>query len=203
MSDFGNGLVLLFIVVLLYILVYTLVSWIVGGSSSLEKYYTGGFFGGYQGRKKKAGMNEIKVEKSEFNENEKSELNEIEIEKEKKCSCVDKCECAANPLLLHYKKIIERNPNAKDKIIVQLHSTDWCEFCKKMKPLWEEAILRIKNDPNVSNKFLFLEQNQDECNSPGIKTVPAIYKFKNDENSLKKYENVYDTDNLHNWILTA
>ncbi len=202
MNTFSDTLILLFIIALIYILVYFLVTSILTGLQSIK-------LGGYS--KKRAGFNENE-ENSEINEieneneeNEKpNEKNELESkEKSEECSCIEKCDCATKYLLLHYKKIAQFHPNAKDKIIVQLHSTEWCKYCKQMKPIWEEAISRIKNDPNLDGGFLFLEQNQDECNSPAIKTVPAIFKFKTGENSLKKYENVYDVDALKNWILNA
>lgn len=182
MDSFGDTLVLLFIIILLYVLVRFFVSRFLRSGS----LFTGGYAGNGRRLRQKFGSDDPK-----------------EGENEPKCSCVEKCDCEKNHLLLHYKKIAERNPEAEGKIIVQLHATEWCEFCKKMKPIWEEMILRIKNDPKTAERFLFLEQDQDECNSPGIKKVPSIYKFDQGENSLVKYENVYDVDNLYNWVLNG
>lgn len=231
MQTFGDSLVLLFVIVLLYILVYCAVNWLIGNKVVYQTNYFGGILGG---REHSSGKNKIfggaesggdeRVDESADESGDESVIESADETAGKKADSTADSKAdeptnenvAENYLILHYKKIAQRNPDAKNKIIVQLHSTDWCKFCQKMKPIWEKATLRITNDPKFSDKFLFLEQNQDECNSPGIKTVPAIFKFIDGENDslcsqndqhpqpvLKKYENVYDVDELYNWILSA
>jgi thiol-disulfide isomerase/thioredoxin len=101
----------------------------------------------------------------------------------------------------HYETIRRRismyNPQNKDNIIVQLHSTSWCPYCKKMLPIWNKLMEHVNNNPDFTN-YTFLEQDQDECNAPGLESVPKIYKYVG--NNLIKYSGHYDFDKLLDFV---
>ena len=99
-------------------------------------------------------------------------------------------------LLEHYKslrkKMIIFDERHANKTIVQLHYTDWCPHCVEMKKIWK----KLKKESYKN--FIILEQNQDECNSPGIKYVPSIFKF--DGVNIEKYEGGPDRKKIVKWM---
>ena len=104
----------------------------------------------------------------------------------------------------HYETIRRRigiyNPQNKDNIIVQFHTTAWCPYCQKMTPIWNKLMEHVNNNPDFV-KYTFLEQDQDECNAPGINKIPKIYKYVGDD--LIEYKGYYDYDKLLDFVLNA
>lgn len=102
-------------------------------------------------------------------------------------------------LLEHYKTLKRRyeNYNEKlgDKFIVQLHYTNWCPHCKEIVPVWK----KLKEDKKLAEHAVFFEQDQDECNSPGIKTVPTIIAFK--DGVIYKYMGRRNVPSITDWIM--
>lgn len=76
--------------------------------------------------------------------------------------------------------------------VVEFHYTDWCGYCKKMKPIWYS----IKGDiPGVK----FVEIDEDKAKTPGITGYPTILLKHNGQ--TKTFNNVYDSSALKNWIM--
>jgi len=82
-------------------------------------------------------------------------------------------------------------------VTVVLHYTDWCGYCKRMKPVWADVKKNLSNDSNIT----FLENNEDEKPSPDVKGVPAIFRYENGE--VKKYNGPAEYQQLYNFIKEA
>lgn len=104
----------------------------------------------------------------------------------------------------HFETIIRRmdfpGENLADKPIIQYYYADWCIWCEKMRPIWEKIKKRAEKDKKLSD-FVFLEQNQDECNAPGISGIPKIVKYHRGKISI--FHNEYDYDSVYNFILSG
>ena len=83
----------------------------------------------------------------------------------------------------------------KGKVIIGLHYTDWCHFCKEMKPIW----FKVKEDiSEVDNSIIMFENNEEEHPTPGIDGFPTILKLK--EGKLTKYQDGKNYENLKRFI---
>lgn len=80
---------------------------------------------------------------------------------------------------------------------VYLHYTNWCGFCKKMKPVWE----RVKEALSTSG-IEFHEVDEDIAKTPGINGYPTIEML--DENGYRRlYSGQIDFAQLRNWVAAA
>ncbi len=51
-----------------------------------------------------------------------------------------------------------------------LHYTEWCSYCKRMKPIWEEAKHRM------AGKAISMQENdEDKQPTAGVNKYPTIY----------------------------
>lgn len=72
-----------------------------------------------------------------------------------------------------------------DKPVVAYFTTDWCTFCKKMKPDLE----KVQNDPAVAAKFNFVEIDGatfDGKKDLAIEGYPTLIIFK-DGNEVSRF----------------
>jgi len=75
---------------------------------------------------------------------------------------------------------------------VTLHYTEWCSFCKKMKPVWQQ----VKND--LGGQVRFIEVDEDKNPTPGITGYPTIVKY---DGNYSRYSGEADARKLKQWIL--
>ena len=83
-----------------------------------------------------------------------------------------------------------RKENYSGRPIVVLHYTNWCGWCKKMKPIWEKV--KAAN-PNMT----FQEVDEDKAKNPWIKSYPTILLYTN---KVHKYEGGPDFEKLNAWV---
>lgn len=106
----------------------------------------------------------------------------------------DKC------LLEHFETIRRRmlldGESVEDKVIVEMFYTEWCPHCKDMKKPWEEAQEKMEDDSD----YVFLEQNQDYSNSPGVPYIPYVVKHKPGDKQVHHYVGKKETKPLVSWI---
>lgn len=74
-----------------------------------------------------------------------------------------------------------------------LHFTaDWCQPCKKMKPIIDQFILE---NPQVQYKSYDAEQDKDFFKVYGVKSVPTLIAIK-DKNAIGWHTGIADKNKL-------
>lgn len=86
---------------------------------------------------------------------------------------------------------LRRRKNIKGAI-VQYYYTKTCPYCIAFDPIWNVVT-------NKSSVF-FKKVNQNECNCPDVKTVPAIYKQVAAGEPAIKFTGPRTVDSLLEWI---
>ena len=77
--------------------------------------------------------------------------------------------------------------------VITLHYTNWCGYCKRMKPIW--AAVKAAGRTGVR----FVEIDEDVTKTPGITGYPTITKV--DELGRKyTYNGPADYDALLTWV---
>ena len=79
-----------------------------------------------------------------------------------------------------------------DTPVVRLHYTNWCPWCKKMKPIWEES------KKSLGNIIHFEENDEDIQKTSGIAGYPTI--LLHSQGRVYKYDGKLDVNHLNNWI---
>lgn len=102
------------------------------------------------------------------------------------------------PVQSYYKTYSQKN-NASDTIVVGLHYTDWCGYCKRMKPIWYELKKNLSG-PEFSAVVMF-ENDEDANPTAGVSSYPSIFKMRN--GLVEKYHGRSDYDQLRAFILAA
>lgn len=98
------------------------------------------------------------------------------------------------PIRSYYKSL----PESESKITVGLHYTNWCPYCKKMKPVWEAVKSNLSGD---RFKQLVMFENDEEINpTPGVTSYPTIIKYRGGK--AREYKGVADYEQLRTWILS-
>lgn len=100
------------------------------------------------------------------------------------------------PIQSYYKTYSQKN-HAGDTIIVGLHYTDWCGYCKLMKPVWYEIKQRLSTQ--AFSAVIMFENNEEMSPTPGIDSYPTIYKMRN--GLVQRYQGRADIDQLTSFIL--
>ena len=96
------------------------------------------------------------------------------------------------------EKMEKKDPDMKDKTIVQMHYTDWCMYCKKIKPVWKKLKRAAPHNPKLKHVKL-VQLDQDVCVVPGIKSVPTLIK-QTPDGKLTKYTGEKNYKELFNWV---
>lgn len=78
---------------------------------------------------------------------------------------------------------------------VRLHYTEWCHYCKLMKPVWA----RVKEATRGSN-IIFEEIDEDKTRTPGITGFPTIIMV-NTNGQTMQYPYGADFETLRAWIM--
>lgn len=87
---------------------------------------------------------------------------------------------------------IERINNTRR---IYLHYTNWCGFCKRMKPIWE-SVKSTLTDTTLE----FYEIDEDVAKTPGVNGYPTILMI--DENGFRhQYPGEPDFEKLRAWCI--
>lgn len=82
------------------------------------------------------------------------------------------CQCAnnLNDLREEIKEKENENPSVsvKDKPTIYYHYTEWCGYCKKMRPLWDS----VKSQMN--EQAFFIENDEDKNRTPSVNSYPTV-----------------------------
>lgn len=97
-----------------------------------------------------------------------------------------------------YYKTYSAKQFGKDSIVVGLHYTNWCGYCKRMKPIWEK-LKKEFNTPEYSG-ITMIENDEEKAPTPGIDHYPTIYKYRGGK--MREYKGLADYDQLRTFILT-
>jgi len=84
-------------------------------------------------------------------------------------------------------------------MIVGFHYTDWCGYCKRMKPTWDAVKSKLLSNP--ANKIVFVENNEESNPTEGINAFPTIIKYQNGIADI--YRGNADPDRLSQWIMSV
>jgi thiol-disulfide isomerase/thioredoxin len=79
---------------------------------------------------------------------------------------------------------------------VTLHYTNWCGYCKQMKPIWEAVKLRMKQEDDT---IIFNENDEDKAPTPGVNAYPTIIVYV--DRRAYRYSGGADSEKLYNFIL--
>lgn len=58
--------------------------------------------------------------------------------------------------------------NPKDKPTIYYHYTEWCGYCKKMKPMWAS----VKSQ--MQGRAFFIENDEDQNRTPNVSSYPTV-----------------------------
>lgn len=100
------------------------------------------------------------------------------------------------PIKSYYKSYSQKDYGA-DTIIVGLHYTDWCGYCKLMKPVWYELKQQLAN--SQYSAIIMFENDEQVKPTPGVDGYPTIFKMRN--GMVTKYKGRADIDQLRSFIL--
>lgn len=79
---------------------------------------------------------------------------------------------------------------------VTLHYTNWCGYCKLMKPVWNKVKLSL-DDRDIN----FIEIDEDVAKNPFINGYPTIIMVDRDGRS-HTYDGLADFQQLRAWVLS-
>lgn len=96
--------------------------------------------------------------------------------------------CVVILILFTYEKFT--GPN-----VVTLYYTNWCGYCKTMKPIWNE----VKQSVGWSSNIVFNESDEDRSKTPGVVQFPTIKKQSGIYTT--QYEGGPDVAQLRAWVL--
>ena len=103
-----------------------------------------------------------------------------------------------SPVLSYYKSVNEGSGKPPGSIIVGLHYTDWCGYCKEMKPVWQEVKASLSG-PEFASVIMF-ENNEDDNPTQGVSSYPTVIKYQ--DGKARRYQGRKDFDELRTFILT-
>lgn len=79
---------------------------------------------------------------------------------------------------------------------VYLHYTDWCGYCKKMKPIWAQV-----KETLAESMIQFYEIDEDVAKTPGVNGYPTILMI--DENGYRhQYPGGIEFESLRAWCVS-
>lgn len=91
------------------------------------------------------------------------------------------------------EKFIDKINNTRR---VYLHYTNWCGFCKKMKPIWAQV-----KETLAETAVEFYEIDEDVAKTPGVNSYPTILMI--DENGFRhQYPGAYNFEQLRSWCVS-
>lgn len=119
------------------------------------------------------------------------------------CGCYKWCGCAhvsIDDVADVPKCCCVRAVRAGEKFVnstrtVTLHYTNWCHYCKQMKPVWNAV-----KSSTLANGIVFREVDEDVAKTPGITGYPTILMV-DEHGKTSQYNGGSDMVSLRNWIL--
>lgn len=99
-----------------------------------------------------------------------------------------------DPIITTYGQYLTENG---PPIVVGLHHTNWCGYCKQMMPIWE----RVKADLAGQN-IKFVEFDEDKVHTPWVDGYPTIVKV-NRLGKSSKYQGRAVYEDLKAFVLNA
>ncbi|AMN83811.1 thioredoxin [Faustovirus] len=79
---------------------------------------------------------------------------------------------------------------------VMLYYTNWCGYCKQMRPIWEAVKIRMKQEDDT---IIFNENDEDKSPTPGINAYPTVIMYV--DRRAYRFPGGNDSEKLYNWIL--
>jgi thiol-disulfide isomerase/thioredoxin len=86
--------------------------------------------------------------------------------------------------------------NINNKRRIYLHYTQWCHFCRMMKPVWEKV-----KTATTGSGIEYIEVDEDLVHTPGISGYPTIIML-DEQGRRHKYIGQADFDTLRNWCVS-
>lgn len=77
---------------------------------------------------------------------------------------------------------------------ITLHYTNWCHYCKNMKPVWAA----VKQQYN--GRIKFAEIDEDIAHTPGITSYPTII-MRDERGNIRKYDGAPVVQELSKWAI--
>lgn len=103
------------------------------------------------------------------------------------------------PIVSYYNKYTKEK-HGENSLVVGLHYTEWCGYCKRMKPVWAQVRKNIESNPDLSG-VKFIEIDEDKTPTAGITSYPTIIRYK--DGRAREYKGVADYDIIRSFILNA
>lgn len=101
------------------------------------------------------------------------------------------------PVLSYYKSL-PADKFGSGNMVIGLHFTNWCGYCKQMKPVWQEVKASLKMEGNSA--VTMFENDEEETPTQGVDSYPTIIKYQ--EGKARRYRGRADYDELRKFILT-
>jgi thiol-disulfide isomerase/thioredoxin len=94
---------------------------------------------------------------------------------------------------VHKESFLDRINNTRR---IYLHYTNWCGYCKKMKPVWAQVKEALKD-----SGLQFIEVDEDIAKTPGVNSYPTILML--DENGYRhQYPGWIEFESLRAWCVS-
>jgi thiol-disulfide isomerase/thioredoxin len=94
-----------------------------------------------------------------------------------------------------YPPLTVPSSNMNNTRRVTLHYTNWCGYCKKMKPVWDQV-----KKASAGSGIIFSEVDEDIAKTPGVNGYPTIIML-DERGQRSKYIGQADFATLRNWIV--
>lgn len=96
-----------------------------------------------------------------------------------------------------YYKTFTKEKYGDNAIVVGLHYTDWCGYCKQMKPVWFQLKKELEN--GEFSGVVMIENNEEVKRTAGVNSYPTIYKMRNGK--MIRYKGRADYNQLREFVL--
>lgn len=100
--------------------------------------------------------------------------------------------------IVSYYRTLTKEQFGENHTVVGLHYTDWCGYCKLMKPIWYELKKELSGNPDYS-ALVMVENDEQAKPTPGITGYPTIVKYVGGKARI--YDGRADKDQLRQFIL--
>jgi thiol-disulfide isomerase/thioredoxin len=80
--------------------------------------------------------------------------------------------------------------------VVTLHYTNWCHYCKLMKPVWSQV-----EAATAGSGIIFKTVDEDVTKTQGINGYPTI-RMVTETGELTEYTGTADFATLRNWVVS-
>lgn len=102
-------------------------------------------------------------------------------------------EYQAAPIVSYYTKY---GGGDTDRIVVGLHATSWCGYCKVMKPVWNQLKEVLKK---IGANVIMVENDEDANPQPWVRGYPTIVRLYHGK--IQEYKGPADFEQLKAFVL--